>query len=86
MKYYLSLQLIDCIYEKVKCDYIKYYIYIINNIINKFNCKSTCMINLECYGNGKSNTWEIRKTRWDTGIIVFKPMVKNNKANTVFNI
>ena len=86
MKYYLSLQLIDCIYEKVKCDYIKYYIYIINNIINKFNCKSMCMISLDCYGNGKSNTWEIRKTRWDTGIIVFKPMVKNNKANTVFNI
>jgi hypothetical protein len=44
------------------------------------------MISLDCYGNGKSNMWEICKMRWDKGIIKYKPMVKNNKANTVFNI
>jgi hypothetical protein len=85
MKYYLYLQLIDCIYEKEKCDYIKYYIYIVNNLMNKFNCKTNCMVNLECYGNGKSNMWEIRKMRWDKGIIKYKPMNGNSKANTVFN-
>jgi hypothetical protein len=84
MKYYLYLQYIDNLYNKVKCDYIKYYIYIINNLIKKNNCKSNCMINLECYGNGKSNMWEIRKMRWDKGIILYKPNI-NSKANTIFN-
>jgi hypothetical protein len=85
MKYYLYLQYIDNLYNKVKCDYIKYYIYIVNNLIKKTNCKTRCLVELECYGNGKSNIWEIRKMRWDKGIVLYKPMI-NSKDNTVFNV
>ena len=85
MKYYLYLQYIDNLYNKINCDYIKYYIYIINSLIKKSNCKSKCLVELECYGNSKSNMWEIRKMRWDKGIIIYKPMI-NDKINTVFNV
>lgn len=80
MKYFLYLQFID----NLKSDYIKYNISILNNLIKKTNCKATCLIDLECYGNGKSNMWEIRKMRWEKGIIIYKPIL-NNKANTIFN-
>jgi hypothetical protein len=43
-----------------------------------------CKLNLECYGDGKPPGWQIIKSRWDNGIVKYKPSLKK-QLDTYFN-
>jgi len=62
----------------------KYMISNINKYITNTNCKDNCKLNLECYGDGKPPGWQIIKSRWDNGIVKYKPSLKK-QLDTYFN-
>ena len=39
---------------------------------------------MQCYGDGKPPGWQIIKSRWDNGIVKYKPSI-NKKLDTFFN-
>jgi len=61
-----------------------YMIYNVNKYIKNTDCKKNCKITMQCYGDGKPPGWQIIKSRWDNGIVKYKPSV-NKKLDTFFN-
>tara|TARA_B000000475_G_scaffold216104_1_gene178490 strand:- start:2331 stop:3509 length:1179 start_codon:yes stop_codon:yes gene_type:complete len=74
----------DFITEAKFKKYDKYILYKLNNYIKKHNCLEPCKINMTCYGDGKQPGWQIIKSRWDKGIIKYKPSI-NKTLETFFN-
>ena len=74
----------DLIYKDSITDFDKYILMQINKYIKLNTCKDQCKINMECYGDGKPPGWQIVKSRWDNGIVKYKPST-DNKLNTFFN-
>ena len=74
----------DLIYKDKITDFDKYILTTINKYIKLNNCKDQCKINMKCYGDGKPPGWQIIKSRWDHGIVKYKPST-DNKLNTFFN-
>lgn len=66
-----------------KNNYIKYMIYKSNQILKEYKCSKECMIGIECYGDGKPIAWNIRKMRWNTGIIKYRPKLIENKNKSI---
>ena len=61
-----------------------YMIYNVNKYIKSTDCKKNCKITMQCYGDGKPPGWQIIKSRWDNGIVKYKPSI-NKKLDTFFN-
>jgi len=61
-----------------------YMIYTANKYIKNTDCKKNCKITMQCYGDGKPPGWQIIKSRWDNGIVKYRPSV-NKKLDTYFN-
>ena len=74
----------DLIYRDKITDFDKYILMLINKYIKLNSCTEQCKINMECYGDGKPPGWQIVKSRWDQGIVKYKPST-NNKLDTYFN-
>lgn len=64
-------------------DHIKYMIFKSNIILKEYKCNKDCMIGIECYGDGKPIAWNIRKMRWNTGIIRYRPKTFDNKNKSI---
>lgn len=86
MKHFLYLEYIDSIYKnqsKYKLN-LMHNIYNINKFINKKVCTDECLINMDCYGNSLTPKWDIIKSRWNFGILKYKPKITSD-MNTYFN-
>ena len=81
IKYFIYNNLISKI-NNIETD--KYIITNINKYITNTNCIDNCKLNLECYGDGKPPGWQIIKSRWDSGIVKYKPSLKK-QLDTYFN-
>ena len=56
----------------------------VDKLLSNNKCVNKCKINMECYGDGKPPGWQIIKSRWDNGIVKYKPSI-NKKLDTFFN-
>jgi len=80
IKYFMYNNLISSVDSYIEL----YMIYNVNKYIKKTDCKNTCKITMQCYGDGKPPGWQIIKSRWENGIVKYKPSV-NRKLDTFFN-
>lgn len=83
IKYFMYNNLISFI-DSIRSYIELYMIYNVNKYIKKTDCKNTCKITMQCYGDGKPPGWQIIKSRWDNGIVKYKPSI-NKKLDTFFN-
>lgn len=80
IKYFMYNNLISSIDSYIEL----YMIYNANKYIKSTDCKKNCKITMQCYGDGKPPGWQIIKSRWDNGIVKYKPSI-NKKLDTFFN-
>ena len=83
IKYFMYNNLVSFI-DSIRSYIEQYMIYNVNKYIKNNDCKKNCKITMQCYGDGKPPGWQIIKSRWDNGIVKYKPPI-NSKLDTFFN-
>jgi len=83
IKYFMYNNLVSFI-DSIRSYIELYMIYNVNIYIKNTDCKKNCKITMKCYGDGTPPGWQIIKSRWDNGIVKYKPLV-NKELDTYFN-
>ena len=83
IKYFMYNNLVSFI-DSIRSYIELYMICNVNKYIKNNDCKNSCKITMQCYGDGKPPGWQIIKSRWDNGIVKYKPPI-NSKLDTFFN-